>query len=55
MRIVVAAVGRLKEGPERELAERYRKRADQAGRALGFRASRSSKSGKAARRTPASA
>ena len=31
MRIVVAAVGRLKQGPERELAERYRKRAaDQA-------------------------
>ena len=27
MRIVVAAVGRLKQGPERELAERYRKRA----------------------------
>ena len=27
MRIVVAAVGRMKQGPERELAERYRKRA----------------------------
>jgi 23S rRNA (pseudouridine1915-N3)-methyltransferase len=37
MRLVVAAVGRLKDGPERELAERYRKRADQAGRRIGFR------------------
>jgi len=32
MRIVVAAIGRLKQGPERELAERYRKRATDAGR-----------------------
>jgi 23S rRNA (pseudouridine1915-N3)-methyltransferase len=37
MRLGVAAVGRLKDGPERELAERYRKRADQAGRRIGFR------------------
>ncbi|MEI8154562.1 MAG: 23S rRNA (pseudouridine(1915)-N(3))-methyltransferase RlmH [Hyphomicrobiales bacterium] len=37
MRLVVAAIGRLKEGPERELAERYRKRADQTGRRIGFR------------------
>jgi 23S rRNA (pseudouridine1915-N3)-methyltransferase len=37
MRLVVAAVGRLKEGPERDLAERYRKRAEQAGRKIGFR------------------
>jgi 23S rRNA (pseudouridine1915-N3)-methyltransferase len=37
MRLVVAAIGRLKDGPERELAERYRKRADQAGRRIGFR------------------
>src|SRR3954470_18132757 len=29
MRIVVAAVGRLKQGPETELSERYRKRAAQ--------------------------
>jgi 23S rRNA (pseudouridine1915-N3)-methyltransferase len=36
MRIVITAVGRLKEGPERELAERYRKRIAQAGRAVGF-------------------
>src|SRR5262249_3298979 len=35
MRIVVAAVGRLKQGPERELAERYRKRAADAGRKAG--------------------
>jgi 23S rRNA (pseudouridine1915-N3)-methyltransferase len=37
MRIVVAAVGSLKQGPERELAERYRKRAEQTGRAIGLR------------------
>jgi 23S rRNA (pseudouridine1915-N3)-methyltransferase len=37
MRIVVAAIGRLKSGPETELADRYRKRAEQAGRGLGLR------------------
>jgi 23S rRNA (pseudouridine1915-N3)-methyltransferase len=37
MRIIVAAVGRLKQGPETELAERYRKRAAQTGRNLGLR------------------
>jgi 23S rRNA (pseudouridine1915-N3)-methyltransferase len=37
MRIVVAAVGRLKGGPERELAARYRDRAVTAGRLLGLR------------------
>jgi len=37
MRIVVAAIGRLKSGPETELAERYRKRAEQTGRSLGLR------------------
>ena len=37
MRIVVAAVGRLKNGPETELSERYRKRAVQTGRQLGLR------------------
>jgi 23S rRNA (pseudouridine1915-N3)-methyltransferase len=37
MRIIVAAVGRLKRGPETELAERYRKRAEQTGRNLGWR------------------
>jgi 23S rRNA (pseudouridine1915-N3)-methyltransferase len=37
MRIVVAAVGRLKQGPETELSERYRKRASQTGRNLGLR------------------
>jgi len=36
MRVVVAAVGRLKQGPERELAERYRKRAAEAGRSAGL-------------------
>jgi 23S rRNA (pseudouridine1915-N3)-methyltransferase len=38
MRIVVAAVGRIKQGPERELAERYRKRAADAGRKAGINA-----------------
>ena len=37
MRLLVAAIGRLKDGPERELAERYRKRAEQVGRRIGFR------------------
>ena len=37
MRIVVAAVGRLKRGPETELSERYRKRAAQTGRQLALR------------------
>ena len=37
MRIAVAAVGRLKQGPETELSERYAKRATQTGRALGLR------------------
>lgn len=37
MRIMVAAVGRLKQGPETELSERYRKRTAQTGRNLGLR------------------
>jgi 23S rRNA (pseudouridine1915-N3)-methyltransferase len=37
MRLVVAAIGRLKDSPERELVERYRKRADQTGKRIGFR------------------
>jgi 23S rRNA (pseudouridine1915-N3)-methyltransferase len=37
MRVIVIAVGRLKQGPERELAETYRKRAQAIGRALGMR------------------
>jgi 23S rRNA (pseudouridine1915-N3)-methyltransferase len=37
MRIVVAAVGRLKRGPEHELAERYRERAAKSGRGVGLR------------------
>ncbi|WP_375462803.1 23S rRNA (pseudouridine(1915)-N(3))-methyltransferase RlmH [uncultured Methylobacterium sp.] len=36
MRILLAAVGRLKSGPERDLAARYRERAAQVGRGLGF-------------------
>jgi 23S rRNA (pseudouridine1915-N3)-methyltransferase len=38
MRLLVAAVGRLKDGPERELTERYRARAEQIGRRIGFQA-----------------
>jgi 23S rRNA (pseudouridine1915-N3)-methyltransferase len=37
MRLIVAAIGRLRESPERELAERYRKRAEQLSRRIGFR------------------
>lgn len=37
MKIIVAAVGRLKRGPETELAGRYLKRAEQTGRSLGLR------------------
>jgi 23S rRNA (pseudouridine1915-N3)-methyltransferase len=37
MRVIVIAIGRLKQGPERELAETYRKRAQAIGRALGMR------------------
>jgi 23S rRNA (pseudouridine1915-N3)-methyltransferase len=37
MRVIVAAVGRLKQGPETELSERYRKRAAQTGRQAGWR------------------
>ena len=37
MRVVVIAIGKLKQGPERELADRYRERFDEAGRKIGFR------------------
>jgi 23S rRNA (pseudouridine1915-N3)-methyltransferase len=37
MHLVVIAVGRLKQGPERELAERYSERIGELGRKLGFR------------------
>jgi 23S rRNA (pseudouridine1915-N3)-methyltransferase len=37
MRLVVISIGRLKQGPERDLAERYRERFDDIGRKLGFR------------------
>src|SRR5262245_13787532 len=36
MRVVIAAVGRLKNGPERLLFDRYRARFEAAGRRLGF-------------------
>ncbi|MEA2931206.1 MAG: rRNA (pseudouridine1915-N3)-methyltransferase [Hyphomicrobiales bacterium] len=38
MRIVVAAIGRMKRGPEHELGERYRERAAKSGRGIGVRA-----------------
>jgi 23S rRNA (pseudouridine1915-N3)-methyltransferase len=37
MRVIVIAIGRLKQGPERVLAETYRKRTQAIGRALGLR------------------
>ena len=37
MHLVVISIGRLKQGPERELADRYRERFDDIGRKLGFR------------------
>lgn len=37
MRLVLVAVGRMKSGPEAELAARYEDRAAKAGRALGFK------------------
>jgi 23S rRNA (pseudouridine1915-N3)-methyltransferase len=37
MRILIAAVGRLKQGPERELAASYRQRTEAIGRASGLR------------------
>lgn len=37
MRLLIVAVGRMKSGPEAELAERYSERAAKAGRSLGFR------------------
>jgi 23S rRNA (pseudouridine1915-N3)-methyltransferase len=36
MRVMIAAVGRLKSGPERDLAERYLKRTAQSGRSIGL-------------------
>jgi len=36
MRIVIAAIGKLKQGPERDLAERYLKRAADAGKRIGL-------------------
>lgn len=36
MRLALIAVGRLKDGPERELCERYRERAAALGRGLGL-------------------
>ena len=37
MRVIVTAVGRMKTGPDRDLADRYLARAAKAGRSLGFK------------------
>ncbi|MGB3272413.1 MAG: 23S rRNA (pseudouridine(1915)-N(3))-methyltransferase RlmH [Xanthobacteraceae bacterium] len=37
MRLTIIAIGRLKDGPERELAARYQARFTEIGRRLGFR------------------
>jgi 23S rRNA (pseudouridine1915-N3)-methyltransferase len=37
MRLLIAAIGRLKSGPERDLAERYRDLAAKTGRRIGIR------------------
>lgn len=37
MRVILLAIGRMKKGPETELAARYLKRAEQAGRQIGLR------------------
>src|SRR6188768_4106669 len=37
MRLVILAIGRVKAGPDRELADRYCERAAKARRALGFK------------------
>jgi 23S rRNA (pseudouridine1915-N3)-methyltransferase len=37
MRLAIAAIGKLKAGPERDLADRYRERAMKSGRVLGFK------------------
>ncbi len=36
MQMTIAAIGRMKAGPERELAERYRDRVEKTGRRLGL-------------------
>jgi 23S rRNA (pseudouridine1915-N3)-methyltransferase len=37
MRLIIISIGRLKQGPERELVERYRERFGDISRKLGFR------------------
>lgn len=37
MRLTIIAIGKLKQGPERELAQRYHARFEETGRKLGFR------------------
>ncbi|MEM0900164.1 MAG: 23S rRNA (pseudouridine(1915)-N(3))-methyltransferase RlmH [Pseudomonadota bacterium] len=37
MKLVIACIGRMKSGPEKELFERYIERAQKSGRALGYK------------------
>ncbi len=37
MRLTIIAIGKLKQGPERQLAQRYRERFEETSRKLGFR------------------
>jgi 23S rRNA (pseudouridine1915-N3)-methyltransferase len=53
MHVVVLAVGRLKQGPERALAERYRDRFDEISRQLGFRGLESHEIAESRARDPA--
>ena len=53
MRLVVAAVGRLKRGPERDLEARYFERIIKAGRAVGIRGSTISELGESPARRAA--
>ena len=56
MRVILLAVGRMKQGPETELVARYlQARRNRPAASSGCAASKSSKSGKAARAMPASA
>jgi len=53
MRLIVISIGRLKQGPERELAERYRQRFEDIGRKLGFRGLEIHEIGESRARDPA--
>ena len=53
MRLIVISIGRLKQGPERELAERYRQQFEDIGRKLGFRGLEIHEIGESRARDPA--